>query len=412
LKAGPFTYGVAPVTLAATSNSTGALSYTVVSGPATISGVVMTITGAGTVVVQVSQAATATLASATATAAMTVNTASLTLTANNTARVYGAANPAFTGTVTGGVNGDVLTESFTTTATASSIVGGYPIVPSVTGTNIASYTIFGANGVLTISQAGTATSLALSNSNLTLTANVVSLTSGTPTGTVGFYEGQTLVGTGTLSGGVAAYTTSGFPTGDVVVTAEYSGDVDFTQSQSPPILMLSVGLGLTSLTASTDGSATDTLTLTPLSGFTGTVQFSCAGLPAHSTCSFSPSSVTFAGGSSPTTVTATIQTGVVTAALEPWSLGDPNGVIRWAAIVGLPGLLGLTARRRRSTSRWTQYLLPLLLLCCLDILGACNRSSPSSGGTAMTPAGIYNLQIMTTGSGGLSQTSEVTLAVQ
>jgi sugar lactone lactonase YvrE len=52
------TYGDAPVTLAATSNSDGAITYSVVSGPATVSGTVLTITGAGAVTVQASQVST------------------------------------------------------------------------------------------------------------------------------------------------------------------------------------------------------------------------------------------------------------------------------------------------------------------------------------------------------------------
>src|ERR1700689_4435611 len=65
----------------------------------------------------------------------------LTVTANNATRVYGAANPTFSGTVTGQQNGDTFTESFTTTATTTSGVGSYPIVPSVTGSNLNNYNV-------------------------------------------------------------------------------------------------------------------------------------------------------------------------------------------------------------------------------------------------------------------------------
>lgn len=51
------TYGDAPFAISATSNSTGAITYTLVSGPATIKGNVVTLTGAGTVVINASQAA-------------------------------------------------------------------------------------------------------------------------------------------------------------------------------------------------------------------------------------------------------------------------------------------------------------------------------------------------------------------
>src|ERR1019366_2805562 len=44
------TYGNAPFTVSATSASSGAVTYTVTSGPATISSSTVTITGAGTVV--------------------------------------------------------------------------------------------------------------------------------------------------------------------------------------------------------------------------------------------------------------------------------------------------------------------------------------------------------------------------
>ena len=49
------TFGDAPFQVAATSNSTGAISYSVISGPATILGSTLTITGAGPISVQASQ---------------------------------------------------------------------------------------------------------------------------------------------------------------------------------------------------------------------------------------------------------------------------------------------------------------------------------------------------------------------
>ena len=49
-------YGVAPITLTATASSGLTVSYTVTSGPATVSGSALTITGAGAVIVQATQA--------------------------------------------------------------------------------------------------------------------------------------------------------------------------------------------------------------------------------------------------------------------------------------------------------------------------------------------------------------------
>ena len=57
--AGPFSFGAGPINLAATSDSGLTVTFVVVSGPATLSGDTLTITGAGTIVVRASQAGTA-----------------------------------------------------------------------------------------------------------------------------------------------------------------------------------------------------------------------------------------------------------------------------------------------------------------------------------------------------------------
>ncbi len=128
-------YGSAPFAVTATSSAGTKypVTITVQSGPAVISGGTVTLTGAGTVVLQASQAGDANYTAATTTQSFQVTPAPLTVAANNASRAFGAANPVFSGTVTGAVGSDSFTESFTTTATASSNVGSYPIVPAVTG---------------------------------------------------------------------------------------------------------------------------------------------------------------------------------------------------------------------------------------------------------------------------------------
>jgi len=69
----------------------------------------------------------------------------------------------------------------------------------------------------------------------TTTVKAASPGSGTPTGTVTFYDGTTSLGTGTLSGGTAALSTTFFVVGSHSVTAVYSGDPDFTASTSPAL---------------------------------------------------------------------------------------------------------------------------------------------------------------------------------
>ncbi len=66
------TFGDAPFTVTATSASSGAVTYSVTSGPATVSGNTVTLTGAGTVVLSASQAASASYTAATASTSFTV----------------------------------------------------------------------------------------------------------------------------------------------------------------------------------------------------------------------------------------------------------------------------------------------------------------------------------------------------
>jgi sugar lactone lactonase YvrE len=73
------TFGDAPFTVSATSNSTGAFTYSVVSGPATISGSTVTLTGSGTVVLSAMQAASGNYSAATVTTSFTVAIAGFTL---------------------------------------------------------------------------------------------------------------------------------------------------------------------------------------------------------------------------------------------------------------------------------------------------------------------------------------------
>src|SRR5262249_60374724 len=87
---------------------------------------------------------------------LTVTPAAVTVTANNDPRAYGAANPAFTVSYSGFVNGDTAScittaPALTTTATAASGVGTYPI--TATGAASANYTFTYVNGTLTVTPA-------------------------------------------------------------------------------------------------------------------------------------------------------------------------------------------------------------------------------------------------------------------
>ncbi len=86
---------------------------------------------------------------------LTVNRAALTITADNSKKVYGQANPAFTARYAGFVNGDgpasVFNLKVTSSAGNSSPAGTYPIAPS--GAESANYVISFVNGQLTVDKA-------------------------------------------------------------------------------------------------------------------------------------------------------------------------------------------------------------------------------------------------------------------
>jgi hypothetical protein len=215
---GTQTYGVAPITLTATASSGLPVSYTVLSGPAMVSGSVLTITGAGTVTVQGNQAGNSQWQPAPpVNDSFTVNQAVLTVTANNASMTYGGTLPAFTASYTGFVNGDgqgVLNgaASLTTTATSSSPVGNYTITAAQGTLTAQNYTFAFVNGTLTINKAV-----------LTVTANNASMTYGgtLPAFTAsytGFLNGD---GQDVLSGAPSLTTTatSGSPAGNYTIAA-------------------------------------------------------------------------------------------------------------------------------------------------------------------------------------------------
>ena len=140
---------------------------------------------------------------------LTVGQASLTVTATNATRIYGAANPTFTGTYTGAVNGDTFTVGGSSVATASSPVGTYPIVPTATGTNLGNYTVVYVNGTLTVGQA----SLTVTAANAT---RIYGAANPTFTGT---YTGAVNGDTFTVGGSSVATASSPVGTYPIVPTA-------------------------------------------------------------------------------------------------------------------------------------------------------------------------------------------------
>ena len=85
-------------------------------------------------------------------AGLNVTKAPLTATAANASREFGAANPAFTGTVSGIVNGDAIAGVFTSPATTTSPEGTQPIIASLSdpGGRLVNYIVTLINGTLAV----------------------------------------------------------------------------------------------------------------------------------------------------------------------------------------------------------------------------------------------------------------------
>ena len=94
-----------------------------------------------------------------------------------------------------------------------------------------------------VSQANTTTAVAPSPNpsvvgqavSLRATVSPVSPGSGTPTGGVSFKDGNTTLGSATLSGGIATLTVSSLAAGNHSITAAYNDDSNFNSSSSPVV---------------------------------------------------------------------------------------------------------------------------------------------------------------------------------
>lgn len=358
--------------------------------------------------------------SASTSTAITVTIAgALTVTANNATKVYGTANPTFTGTLTGAAGGNGFTESFSSTATSLSEVGNYTIVPDVVGANLADYAMTIIDGTLNIVQAGSVTALTVSthsmeqSQSLELDATVASSTAGVPTGSVMFSNGNTSIGTAVLNAnGKATLITKSLPPGTINFTATYAGDGNFIGSSSTAQQVTILGAAAPSFSVAASPSAltihagqmaTTMLTLTPLGGFQGTVTLSCTNLPLNAVCGFTQNYVTnnvvqLNGNNQPVQVGMTIQTSVQLVQIRH-NL-NPLNVILSALAFWWPGsLVGLGVFRLRKNNGRKPNKQRVLKFCLL-ILGIAALGTAIWGcgggpgfGPFVTPAGETTMTI-------------------
>jgi hypothetical protein len=278
--------------------------------------------------------------------------------------------------------------------------------------------------LVTVSLVPTTTTLmaaptsAVSGTNVTFTAAVAGAAgTGSPTGTVTFSNGATVLGMATLSSGTATYSTAALAVGTASVTAAYGGSSTFAASTSSAVAVVStappppdfgVAASPASGTVAQGQSATTTLTVTPANGFNSAVSFACTGLPSEAACSFNPTSVTPSGTAAATT-TVTVTTTAASAALQHSGFKS-SGPLFALVLPGVGALLGLGrfGRRLRSRFRWmTVALLSVALACGLGACGSSGSMGPKNPGT---PAGTSTVTITAT-SGTNSHTATYALTV-
>jgi MBG domain (YGX type) len=164
------TYGDAPISLSASAGPALSVSFSLVSGPGTLSGNSLTITGKGSIVVKASQGGNSSYSAATEVQqTITVLPKALTITASDVSRAYGAANPATPGfTAPALVSGDVISGVVYTFASGASSTAGigttYAITPSTavfSSGNAANYAITYFAGTLSIAGAASAANISL-----------------------------------------------------------------------------------------------------------------------------------------------------------------------------------------------------------------------------------------------------------
>ena len=317
---------------------------------------------------------------------------------------------AYTATPQGG---SAITVNTTTVLEA----GDYTLAATFTPDDEITYTSATGSVTLTVSKVTPSHVLessanpALATNSVTLTATVSSSVS-TPTGAVHFYDRTTLLGSATLSSGVATHATSSLTAGTHSITAAYAGDVNFSSVTSSALSQVVSDLtldlasgGSSTATVTAGGTATYHLSVGPSSGsaLPAAVTLSGSGGPTGSSITITPQ--TISAGAGTTDVTVAVHVPAAIAALRASS--------GWVFAMAFPlmGILALPVAMGNRRISGKRMLLPLLRLIVLVSMGAylgCGGSSPS---VPVTPPQNYTITVTAT-SGSVAKSTTLTLTVQ
>ena len=220
--------------------------------------------------------------------------------------------------------------------------------------------------------------------------------------------------------GQAQCVTSALPPGDQTISASFAGDPNYVPTQGvTPIIVtpgpdFSVIANPASITINKPGqSGSTSLTLTAMNGLAGTFTLApqCTGLPSESSCSVSPSSVTFSSTMTSASVMLTVAT-TAPSSIAPSRRWGPTGI--GTGIVIVSGLLALVwilgfLRERRGL----QFALGVLTFAALLTIAACGGGSGGGGGrNPGTPVGSDPNARVTFSLGQASHTVSLSINVQ
>ena len=246
----PVNYGVSPITLVATATSGLPISFSIISGPATISGSTLTIIGGGTVMVAANQAGNANYSTApqiTQTVLVNPVAQTITFTAPTSPVNYGVSPITFVATATSGlpIRFSIISGPATISGSALTITGTGTVVVAANQAGNANYSIAPqVTQTIIVNSAGDA-AIQLQFASVQLvypgatnvTVCISPAAHATPTGTVQIYDGTTLLNTLTLDGGgcIYWYISPGLTAGSHAMTAVYSGDSNNPAGTSAPV---------------------------------------------------------------------------------------------------------------------------------------------------------------------------------
>jgi hypothetical protein len=165
-----------------------------------------------------------------------------------------------------------------------------------------------------------------------------------------------------------------------------------------------------SQTVTAGSSATYDLMMTGKYGYSGTVTFSCTGLPTGAACSFSPASI-MANGNASIATTLTITTTAASASqiapFTPNSMSIPPMFLGSLLSLGLFGIMLASSKRQRA-----RFVPVFAMLILMSLLVGCSGVSSHGSTTTGTPAGTYTVGVQGSGAHNVSHTTNVQLVVQ